>query len=57
MLNSLSAQAPVGAEAEQLVNARPIWLCVVQFFCHSWFAASRKIRTDDLVDRLRGATC
>jgi hypothetical protein len=31
MLNSLSAETPESAEAEQLVNARPIWLCVVQF--------------------------
>jgi hypothetical protein len=45
-----------GGRSNSLTRGR-FGSALFQFFCHSWFAASRKIRTGDLVDRLRDATC
>jgi hypothetical protein len=49
-----AAPACAGASAE-LVNARPIGSALFSPFS-SWFAASRRSRTEDPVGRFRGAT-
>jgi hypothetical protein len=57
MLNSPSAEAPESAERNNSLTRGRFGSALFSSFCHSWFAASRKIRTDDPVGRLRDATC